>query len=111
MTFFVTFVSRPRFLLPSLCIVQYLDHSPPQCFNFLFQTWQDLQSKAKTKKASFNKSIQKTGGGPAPDPIDDFDEGVAALINKNSVDGHDGVAESIVEFFIEDVKGKAGFSR
>ena len=35
--------------------------------------WQDLQSSTKTKEATRRRDQVATGGGPAPDPLKDFE--------------------------------------
>lgn len=64
-----------------------------------FQTWQDILSKTKSKSATINKIRRGTGGGPSPsDSLDEFEEGVAALLHPHAVSDHVESVESAVIF-------------
>ncbi|CAH2101935.1 unnamed protein product [Euphydryas editha] len=67
------------------------------------KTWQDYMSRTKIKSAAINKVRSSTGGGPPPpNPLDQFEEGVAALLHPYAVGGHTASSESSVLFDFTD---------
>lgn len=65
----------------------------------MFQTWQDIRSRTKTKQVHFNKYIKGTGGGPSlGDPNDKFENDVLETINAVSIRGHTNISESSTKF-------------
>ncbi|CAH2989402.1 unnamed protein product [Chilo suppressalis] len=63
------------------------------------KTWQDILSKTKSKTAAINRVRRGTGGGPPPtEPLDEFEEGVAAFLHQHAISGHTESTESVVTF-------------
>ncbi|XP_052694429.1 nuclear apoptosis-inducing factor 1-like [Crassostrea angulata] len=73
--------------------------------------WRDLSSQTKKKEAEFRRDMSKTGGGPAPTPVNtsDLSQKVVAIIGKTSIEGIDGGFDTDLEnldvdlFKVEDV--------
>nr|XP_034322456.1 uncharacterized protein LOC117688479 [Crassostrea gigas] len=71
----------------------------------------DLSSQTKKKEAEFRRDRSKTGGGPAPTPVNtsDLSQKVVAIIGKTSIEGVDGGFDTDLEnldvdlFKVEDV--------
>ncbi|XP_046735005.1 uncharacterized protein LOC124404716 [Diprion similis] len=63
------------------------------------KTWQDIRSKVKAKNTMLKNHRNATGGGPVSnETLTQTDENVMAIMGTTVIDGHDGIAESSVEF-------------
>lgn len=70
-----------------------------------------MSSQTKKKEAEFRRDRSKTGGGPAPTPVNtsDLSQKVVAIIGKTSIEGIDGGFDTDLEnldvdlFKVEDV--------
>lgn len=58
----------------------------------IIKKWRDISSQTKKKEAQYRRELGKTGGGPAPSPVNTSDIGqkVVAIIGKTSVEGIEG---------------------
>ncbi|XP_062598589.1 uncharacterized protein LOC134260019, partial [Saccostrea cucullata] len=73
--------------------------------------WRDISSQTKKKEAEFRRERTKTGGGPAPSPVNtsDISQKVVAIIGKTSVEGITGGVDTDIDisevdlFKVEDV--------
>ncbi|XP_062598292.1 uncharacterized protein LOC134259714, partial [Saccostrea cucullata] len=58
----------------------------------IIKKWRDISSQTKKKEAHYRRELVRTGGGPAPAPVNSSDIGqkVVAIIGKTSIEGVEG---------------------
>ncbi|KAI4468210.1 hypothetical protein MML48_2g00011686 [Holotrichia oblita] len=65
------------------------------------KTWHDMRSRTKLKYSQNRQQRNQTGGGPPPEEMfTKIEEDILDIIKKVSVDGHENVTESVVDFHL-----------